>query len=178
MNNKIFILLFVFLTSCKDEKPLDSLEVVKPQKTESFFKVSINFIATKDDDFSLYYTEDETTNFKIAPIWKGIMGRDYEQTVSFDLPENIKPSLFRIDFGMNKDQEDVVLKSVTMEYKGKKKEIIGVELANFFRADDNKCTFDAQTGIIKPIIKDGVKQFPSLYPHESTLIPEIQKVLE
>lgn len=173
----ILLLSTLFLGSCKDEKSIDSLEVVTPEPVEAFI-VTLDVTIKKDDDLSLYYTTDGSIDFsKIAPIWQGVKGSNDSQKVVFTLPEDVKPTLLRLDFGMNKEQEDVVLKSVKMEYIGKSKTIASPEFVSYFRADDNKCSFDPVTGVIKALVKDGVRQFPSLYPHESTLGPEIQKII-
>ena len=64
------------------------------------------------------------------------------------------------------------------EYKGKKKEIYGSELGLLFRPDESKCTFDPTTGVIKAIVKDGLKQIPSMYPQETNLGPVLKKLAE
>jgi len=169
-------LIATIFVGCKDDKSVDNLEVVKPEVVENFFKVSVSVIAKKDDDFSLFYTEDGSTDFKTEPIWKGAKGQEGEQTIVYNLPEEVYPTQLRLDFGLKKDQDDIVLKSVVMEYKGNKREIKGAELGSFFRADENKCTFDPTTGIIKAVVKDGQRQYPSLYPLEKVLGPEILKL--
>ncbi len=174
------VLMTTFFVGCKNEKSVDSLEVVTPETiVDKTFKVTLNVILKKDDTFSLFYTEDGTTDFsKTAPIWKAVKGSDAEQSVVYNLPEEVFPSQLRLDFGLAKVQDDITLKSVILEYKGKKREIVGPELASFFQADLNKCTFDASTGIIKAVIKDGVRQFPSLYPQEKMLKPEMEKLAQ
>jgi hypothetical protein len=175
----LFLMFTALFTGCKNEKSIDSLDVVKPEEVvENAFKVTLEVIVKKDDDFSLYYTEDGSIDFsKIAPIWVGVKGSESPQKVVFTLPEEVLPTELRLDFGMNKAQEDIILKSVTMEYIGKTRTIGCPELVSFFRADDNKCTFDHVTGTIKALVKDGVRQYPSLYPHETMLMPEIQKII-
>lgn len=182
MKTKFFIALVAlttFFTSCKNDKSVDSLEVVKPEVIVQTFKVILEVVVKKDDDFSLYYTTDGTTDFtKIIPIWLGVKGNENIQKVVYSLPEKILPTQLRLDFGMKQDQEDIVLKSVTLDYFGKKRTFIGPELGNFFRADDSKCSFDPTTGLIKAIDKDGKRLFPSLYPQESQLGPEISKLVK
>ena len=78
---------------------------------------------------------------------------------------------------MNEAQEDIVFESITMDYIGKSRVIGRPELVSFFRADDSKCTFDHVTGVIKALVKDGKRQYPSLYPHETMLLPEIEKLM-
>lgn len=173
----LIILISTLFIGCKDDKSVDSLEVVTPEVVNAFI-VTLDVTIKKNDDLSLYYTTDGSIDFsKIAPIWKGVKGSNDSQKVVFTLPEGVKPTQLRIDFGMNKEQEDIILKSVTMDYIGKSRTIACPELVSFFRADDSKCTFDHVTGTIKALVKDGVRQYPSLYPHETMLMPEIQKII-
>jgi len=175
----IIAVLSIFIIGCKNEKSLDSLEVIQPEEViETNFKVTLDVIVKKDDDLSLFYTEDGSIDFsKIAPIWVGVKGSETSQKVVFNLPEGVKPTQFRIDFGMNEAQEDIVFESITMDYIGKSRVIGRPELVSFFRADDSKCTFDHVTGVIKALVKDGKRQYPSLYPHETMLLPEIEKLM-
>ena len=170
------LLVSVFFTGCKNDKSADSQEAVKPEVVDNTFKVTLNVIVKKDDDFCLYYTEDGSINFKDNPIWVGVKGNENIQKVVYSLPKDVFPTELRLDFGLKKDQEDIILKSVAIEYKGKKREINGAEMATFFRADDSKCSFDASTGLIKAVVKNGEKQCSSLYPHETLLKPEIEKL--
>ncbi len=170
------LLVTTLFTGCKNDKSVDSLDVVKPEAIDNSFKVTLDVIVKKDDDFSLFYTEDGSIDFKGVPIWLGVKGSDGVQQVVYTLPQDVFPTELRLDFGMKKDQEDIVLRSVNLEYKGKKRTIAGSELGNFFRPDDSKCSFDPGTGIIKAVVQDGVRKYPSLYPHEANLKPEIEKL--
>jgi hypothetical protein len=175
----VLVLLTTLMSGCKNEKSIDDLETVKPEVIDNSFKVTLGVIVKENDDFSLYYTEDGSIDFtKIDPIWMSVKGSEALQKVSYSLPEGVFPTQLRLDFGINKEQEDIILKSVILEYKGNKREFIGVNLLDFFRADENKCTFDPKTGVIKALIKDGVRQNPSLYPHEANLKPEIEKLVK
>lgn len=171
----IVLLISVFL-GCKNDKSVDALEVIKPEIVDTFFKVSVEFIANQDDDFSLFYTDDGSTNFLIPPIWKGVKGQSDIQRIDYYLPEEVFPSQLRLDFGLNKNQGDIILKNVILEYMGNKKEISGSELGLYFRPDTSKCSFDAASGVIKAVYVDGVRQYPSLYPIENVLGPEILKI--
>ncbi|WP_309614257.1 hypothetical protein [Flavobacterium sp.] len=182
MKSKFSLLLicgfFTILFSCKNETPIDDLEVVSPKVATvnlSNFKVTLNVVVKKDDDFALFYTIDGSTDFKIAPIWHAVKGSSDAQEIKYELPQTVLPTELRLDFGLKQEQEDIVLKSVVLEYKDKKREISGAELANFFRADENKCSFDGTT--IKAVVKGGVKESPSLYPQESNLGPELKKLV-
>lgn len=179
-HNHLFVLIFCFFcfVGCKD-KANDNAEGTKDsQSTSKQFKVTLRVIAQKTDSFCLLYTEDGTINFGEQGIWKGIEGSENEQSVQFDFPEEIFPTSLRIDLGIEKEQSQVILKSVILEYNGKKREISGSELGLFFRGNENNCTFDVTTGIVKPVIKDGVRQNPCLYPSETALSAEIKKLAQ
>lgn len=171
----ILILITITVVGCKNEKSVDDLKVVTPENVDKSFKVTLDVILKKDDDFSLYYKDGSGPEFK-EPLWTGVKGNESSQKVTFTIPNEIIPDEIRLDFGMKKDQEDVVLKSVLMEYSGNKREIAGSELGKYFRADETKCSFDPNTGIIKAVVKDGERQNPSLYPQENILKAEIQKI--
>ena len=111
---KLFAILIVFtIFSCKDEKSIDNLEVVKPEAVvDPNFKVTVNVIVKKDDDFCLFYTEDGTADFKGDPIWTGVKGNESVQPIVYTLPKDIYPTQLRLDFGLKKDQEDIVFKSL------------------------------------------------------------------
>jgi hypothetical protein len=172
------ILFLVVFSGCKNDKPLETLPVVTPPVVETF-NVTLDVLVKKDDNFSLFYTTDGSIDFtKIEPIWIDVKGSELNQKITYNLPENIIPTQLRLDFGLNKDQEDIILNSVTMEYKGKSRIIAIPELVDFFRADESKCTFDFKTGIIVSKIVKGEKSHPSLYPHEANLKPEIEKLIQ
>lgn len=178
MRNRILatiILMSTIFIGCKNDKSVDQLDVVTPEVVDNTFKVTVDVIVKKDDDFCFFYTDDSGPEFK-EPIWMGVKGSESAQKVVYAIPNENFPAEIRLDFGMKQDQEDVVLKSVLLEYNGKKREIVGPELGVYFRADENKCTFDPATGVLKAVIKDGKKQSPSLYPQDKVLKAEIQKL--
>lgn len=172
------LLATVFFTGCKNDKSVDSLEVVKPEEVvDNNFKASITFIAQKDDDFALYYTVDGSINFfGTKPVWQGFKGSNNEQTLSFIVPDEIIPTQIRFDFGMKLDQPDVILKSFKIEYRGKVFQASGPQVFNYFMADVNQCTADISTGTIKANIKDGKRLTPSIYPGGDLLGKEISKL--
>lgn len=181
MKTKLITILLLITTifGCKDEKSVDNLEIVKPDVIDNSFKLTLDVIVKENDDFSLFYTEDGSTDFtKIEPIWISVKGSESSQKVIYSLPEDVIPTQLRLDFGINKNQKDIVLNNVSMNYKGKTKTIGCPNLVSFFRADDSKCTFDHVTGKIVAKIVDGKRQYPSLYPHETVLQPEIEKLIK
>lgn len=177
--NHLIILFFSFfcIVGCKDKTTDKSEESTVAENTIKPFKVTLRFSAKIDDDFCLLYTEDGTINFGEKGIWKAIKGNEIEQSVDFVLPEEVFPTALRIDLGIKPEQTEIILKAIILEYKDKTRQIMGTEMGAFFRADENTCTFDATTGIVKPIVKDGVRQNPSLYP-QSILRQEIEKLAQ
>ncbi|WP_162126808.1 hypothetical protein [Flavobacterium phycosphaerae] len=171
MRTKFFaavILFSVLLTSCKDDKSANA--TAQDPVKEQGFKVVVNATVKKDDSFSIFYTEDGTADFtKIQPIWVDVKGSNTPQDVVFNLPADVYPSQLRLDFGVNKTQEDIVFNSATFSYFDKSEKISGPDLGIFFRQDDSKCTYDYKTGVIKALVKDNVRTFPSLYPHEENM---------
>lgn len=179
MKNYYFSLLLFFVfcfVGCKNETNDDSKTTTELEETVKQFKVTLKFIAAKKDDFCLLYTEDNTINFGENGIWKSVEGSDNDQTVEFELPSDVFPTHLRLDLGIKPEQSDITLKSVVLEYNGNKREISGNELGTFFRADENTCTFDPKSGLIKSNVDNGVRKNPSLYPQEPTLKQEIEKL--
>jgi hypothetical protein len=180
MKTKIILsllLVTVFFTGCKDDKSVESLDVIKPEVVDNSFKVTLKVIVKKNDDFALYFTEDGSTNFfDVKPIWQAVKGSETEQDITYTLPEEVYPTQFRFDLGMKQDQEDIVIKGVKMTYKGKTFEANGIKFFQFFRADENQCTADVNTGLIKAVVKDGQRKMPSIYPHQDILGPELIKL--
>lgn len=164
--------------SCKNDKAETNKAETVAETPNSQFKVTLNLIAKSEDDFCLLYTQDGTTNFKDEVVWQHVKGNANEQQVVFVLPADAYPTQFRFDLGIKKEQEDIILKGVVCEYKGKTKQIYGNELGLLFRPDESKCTFDVNTGTIKAIVKDGVKQIPSMYPQETNLGPVLKKLAQ
>ncbi len=173
----LFLVLFLTVTavSCKDEGKNQENEATEVEVAANAFKVTLSFVAKKDDAFCLLYTEDGSVNFKDG-VWKEVRGSEGEQTIEFPLPNDSFPTQLRLDLGKNGVQEEIVMKSIKFEYAGKTRELKGTEMAAFFRPDYSKCSFDAETGIIKAIEKDGKREVPSLYPHENVLAAELPKL--
>jgi len=178
MSPKTLTFLLFTLTlfiGCKN----DSTQNANKKSSDANFKITLNVIVKKDDNFSLFYNQDGSTDFsKIAPLWVGVKGKGTEQKVIFTLPKKVTPKQLRLDFGLAKNQENIFFKSMIIENNGKKRAIKGSELAGFFIADVKKCTFNASTGNIKAVIKDGVRQYPSLYPQEESLKEELEKLAQ
>ena len=168
----------ISLLSCKKESSSEGKESLQQAAVDETFNVTLDVVIKKDDDIALFYTTDGSVDFsKSTPIWQGVKGSETQQQIVFKLPKDIKPNEFRFDLGRNPEQEDIYFNKVTFSYIGKSREIACPELVDFFRANDTYCTFDHLTGLVK--VKpstNGERNFPSIYPHELKLKPEIEKL--
>lgn len=155
------VIALLLLTGCKKEK-----EAAAAGAAGKHMQVKLEVVAEKDDNFSVYYTEDGSIDFsKEEPVWMPVQGSSKVQEVVFNLPEGVVPTQLRLDLGTNKEQEEVVLKKVSVVYFDQIFIVEGRDIFTFFMADHTKCTVDITTGTIKPVTKDGIRQSPSLYPH-------------
>lgn len=164
---KIIYLLAVgiIVIGCKFKE--ENAETTTEPVAKFGFKVTANVISKKTDDFCLLYTENGTINFGDSVVWMPVPGKQEEQKVEFYLPEDVYPTQLRLDLGMKQTGTDTIyLKSVHFDYNGKKLDIIGQQLGQYFRADENHCSFNPSTGAIIPVVKNGVAEHPSIYPNE------------
>lgn len=156
----IVVILFSFV-GCKKER-----ETGIAGAEGKHMQVMLEVVAEKDDNFSVYYTEDGSIDFsKEEPVWMPVQGSSKVQEVVFNLPEGKVPTQLRLDLGTNKQQEEVVLKKVSIIYFDQIFIVEDRDIFTFFMADHSKCTVDIKTGTIKAITTNGVRQSPSLYPH-------------
>ena len=144
----LFIVILLSFTSCKNkENVTDSKPEEKPKN--QFFSVELDVVNTLEDNYALYYTEDNTINFvSDKAIWSGVKGQPQSQKVLFKLSEEIIP--IRLDFGIVKSQKEVILENVKMDYYGKSFQFKGSDFLNFYRPNDSiKTEIDQAKGTIK-----------------------------
>lgn len=176
----VFSLLFVF--ACNKDKAKENTKAEAPkipvtENVDKRYKVKLDFIAKKDDSFSLFYTEDGSIDFtKIEPIWVEFKGNPEMQEIVFNIPDKVVPTQIRLDFGVNKDQSEVVIRSLKMEHAGKYFEAQGNLFFEYFRPDPTKTIIDKETAVVKAVVKDGVRQSPSFYPIEDVMKAELAKL--
>ena len=162
--------------SCKEEKKVVKNDVPEISKNE-FFTVELDVVNTLEDDFAVYYTEDNTINFgSDRTIWSGVKGQAESQKVSFKFSEEIIPTDIRLDFGMKKDQKEVVLENLKMDYYGKSFEIRGSDFLNYYRPNDSiKTEIDQAKGTIK-FLQNPKRFNPIFYYPNEKLLEEISKI--
>ena len=174
----IAIIILSFTVSCKNEdKNNKSGEDLAKPAIKEYFRVEIYKSASKRDDFSLYYTEDNSVNFSGAlAIWHGVTGGNVRETISFDLSEELLPTDIRLDFGINKDQETVMIYNVKIGYYENELNIKGSDFFNYFIENKEfKTEIDNQNGALK-ILKNGAEyKTPYFYPRQE-LIDALKKM--
>lgn len=178
MKTKILMLiaLVTIVVGCNKDKS-STPAVVEPK--EEGFKFSINVLAKKNDTFSLYYTEDGTSDFNgRTPIWLDVKGSDTPQDVVFTLPADANPTQFRIDMAKSQDQEPIIINGFEMSYLGKSFKAGGDQFYIYFDPDLSKTVFDKETRTVTAVVKNGVKETPSFYPNTKPLGDEIKKLMQ
>ena len=175
----ILLLVFaVFCNSCAKETR-SGKEYGTIADKSAIFRVTVSLKIPEDDSMSLYYTTDGTTNFYTnKAIWRDVKGSDSIREIVFSLPQKVKPTELRIDFGKNEHQQEIALKEIKMSYKGKSVELPGTLIFSYFRPDFTKTKANPTKATIHGILKDGKAQSPSLYPKDGALSDEIEKLLE
>jgi hypothetical protein len=153
--------------ACKKEKSIDESVLQKSEIALAEFVITMEVTVKEDDDFSVYYTQDNTIHFVDEPTWVHVSGKSAKQQVVFRLPENVYPTQLRFDFGLNEMQEAIEIHQLKFEFKNQTKVITEANLATYFRPDLSKCTLDK--GKLTAIENNGVRAFPSLYPMEEAL---------
>ena len=161
------------IISCKNDKKED---VAKADEKQNF-SIDLEVLAPLDDNFSVYYTEDNTINFNgDRAVWRGVKGQLESQKVTIDLKEEIIPTNIRIDFGINKDQGDVVLEKFKLSFYGKSFEAKGSEFFKYFIPNDSvKTEIDAVKGTVK-FLKNPDKFFAPFYYPQQAVLDEIKKI--
>ncbi|TWO33986.1 hypothetical protein E1J38_004205 [Seonamhaeicola sediminis] len=123
----VFVLVVLSVYSCNNKAAQLKLEksLLKSLKKslsnediKNYYEVKINFLAEKDDNFQLFYTEDYLLSFsEKQSIRKDFKGKKEFQEIIFGLPENVFPDRFRIDLGSNKEQSFIKINTITFSYK-------------------------------------------------------------
>lgn len=178
---KVFIIatfLTLAFTSCKEKDAATTDENTQKEPVKENFNVELDVVAEKEDNFALYFTEDNTINFNGEhAVWRGVKGQNQSETLFFELPEPVVPTNIRIDFGINKGdkQGDITLKKLRMSFYGKKFETNGSDFFKYFIPNDSiKTEIDQASGSIK-FLKTAKQSTPFYYPQQS-LIDEIKNL--
>ena len=177
MKIKLFVSLFVVvfcLTSCKKKVE----KTVKVDLTKELFKVSLNLLMQKNDTLHLYYGQDMAEDYtEENSIWLPVEGKEIAQKVTFNLPEAVLPVKLRIDFGVNRENEEIVLNSIGFDYYDKTFIANESTIFNYFRPDESATIIDYNKRTLKRKDPNSVKG-ASLYPHDEAVRAELEKLIK
>ena len=82
------------------------------------YQIIITILAKMDDNFQLFYTSDNSSNFSERnSVHKSFSGNNSYQDILFDLPAGVFPTNYRIDVGQNPLQNQITIKSLTVRHK-------------------------------------------------------------
>ena len=165
--NILAILIIISIISCKKDGDNNAPE----KNIKENFIVEVNASCAKSDDFAMYYSEDGTSNFKdINAVWKGIKGGSKTQKIDFELDPEKLPTHFRLDFGLKKDQDSVVINNITASYYGNKFEFKGNDFFKYFIKNDEFITkTDDVKGTLTILSNNGLYKTPYYYPTQLTI---------
>lgn len=168
----------VFLSCKNDKKTTEIKEIDVPVKVNTF-EVVFDLVATQNDNFHLYYTEDGSINFtEEQSLWYPYTGSNSVQEVKFSLPEGIYPTNLRVDFGYgaNPNQKQIALKKFRVTYSDKSFEVKDSAIFNYFYPNVSNTVLDKANAILTR--QDGNQETaPSIYPHTS-LSDELTKMIK
>jgi len=173
------VLIVLFMSACKNTENTDAKkdDVAKVAVKERF-SVEMTVQAQKQDDFTVFYTEDGTNSFDgVKAVWSGVKGGNVEEHLLFDLPEEVIPTNIRVDFGIKKEREDVTLKNMKIEFYGKSLEIKGSDFFTYFLKNEPVMpgVVDAQAGTVTFKRNHESKEGTYYYPSPK-LLEEIAKM--
>ena len=168
-----FLMLFSFI-SCKKE--VEKIE--KVDTTKELFKVSLDLLIKENDTLHLYYAGDMAEDYSEQnSIWLPVSGKAITQKITFNLPKEVLPTKLRIDFGVNRENKEIVLNTVAFNYYDKIFIANDSTIFNYFRPDESATTIDYDKRILKRKDSNSVKG-PSLYPHDKAVKAAIEKLIK
>jgi hypothetical protein len=181
--NKIVVISLTALTllsigSCKKAEETTPEAETPLKEFKQNFNVQVQASSSKKDDFALYFTEDNSINFKGEDaVWSGIKGGNLDETVNFELTEDRIPTHIRLDFGLKTDQDSVVVKNIAVNYYENGFSFSGADFFKYFIEDKQFVTkVDAAKGTVTFYKKDGTYKTPYFYPTQVT-IDNIKKIV-
>lgn len=157
-------LLFIIILSCNT-----------PSKN-SDFGIKLDLVMQSNDSIHTYYMTNGTINFnETNSFWTKIKGNKKNQKITLQFPKDIVPNQFRLDFGKNRNQPDIVLNKVECIYKNNSFVLKGKEIYKTLRVDEANTILERDLGILK---RRHIKQLngPSLYPNGDYLRKKLEQL--
>jgi hypothetical protein len=158
-NSILIFLLLIVLSSCKNDAKKEEVKAIieKPAIDKNIFTVTLTATVKKDDSFQLFFSYDDKTPFEDKKSqFIEFKGSETPQDIVFKLPENELPYFLRLDFGVNKEQSDILIDKFRIDYQGKSVEIKGSDFFTYFYGNELTSKIDTKIGKVSPFItKEG-----------------------
>ncbi|MEZ4853129.1 hypothetical protein [Flavobacterium sp.] len=177
--NNLFLAFFMLITLIGCKKEVSEQEQNQPvEKLDNAFTVTLNAVVKQDDSFQLYYKDlDEAPYEEKNSMFIEFKGKAEPQDITFKLPQDELPSFFRLDFGTNKAQEEILVNSLKISYLDKTIEAKGLDFYKYFVVNEATMDKDSLTTVLKPkITKEGTYD-PITYSNME-LYNELQKLIK
>lgn len=139
----------ILFIACKQEKTEEKQESAVIEEISNV-RVVLEMVVKKDDDFQVFYSEAPGEGFtqeqsKIV----NVKGSNSPQKIVFNLSDEVHPASFRLDFGGNKQQEPIEIKSFEFEYFGKKITAKGLDFFKYFMVNESLVA-DTAKAVVTP----------------------------
>lgn len=139
----------VTLYSCKNEDKTSA-----PAEDQNIVKVTLTALVKKDDTFQLFYKGDEPQFAEENSFYVPVKGSDAPQDIVFNLPADVIPNYIRLDFGMNKEQGEMIVQNFKMNYMDKSFETKGATFFDYFYGNDQAQKVEIANSKIIPIVAE------------------------
>tara|TARA_R110002050_G_scaffold178088_2_gene311326 strand:+ start:10008 stop:11717 length:1710 start_codon:yes stop_codon:yes gene_type:complete len=139
----LFGLLFVVLYVFNSKYILNKYQ---PKKLKVLFEV----VTVENDIFQLYYREASGKLSERLSEKVKVIASEKPQILQFDIPDTLKVSHFRFDFGNSERETDVKINKIIFTYNGNKEIINREVISELFKA--NRYTEQHANGFTRKII--------------------------
>ena len=175
------LVLLFSVFSCKNEEKIQEVTpettVQKPAVNPNVFSITLKAIVKKDDSFQVYFKDNEQDQFEESKsLYVSFKGSDQIQDIIFNLPEDAFPKYFRLDYGINKEQSEIVIKEFKLQYLDKSLGTKDETFFNYFIPNEQTMKVDKKTLTLTPFVTKDGNYDPMSYTGEG-LYKHIQEIL-
>lgn len=172
MNKRIFTIvtaLFLVIFSCKEKKEskkedVGSSQEITKEKDRPFFSFKLDAEIKSDDKIVFYYLTPETQQIsKKQSLEKEVLGSNGNQSINFNLPEEILPTRILVKFGEDGDQV-LKINKVSLSYGNNKIDVPDSLFYQFF-THNKAALYNKENNSIKAIKNE--KQKPMFFSRKA-----------
>ncbi len=146
-------------------------------KVDDVFSLSLNLEARFNDQFKIYYTEDNSYKFSEEKTVRAkVKGLGYSQKITFKLPKNVRPTNIRIDFGININQKLFILDTISLGFNNDRIKIPPSSLLKYFETN-KQLKYDSINHNLKVIQNNNQKRYSPIIISKENLFLEIKKLI-